>query len=130
MTPPTSSTAIRFLGALLAAGLLTPWLALAQGDAAAGKALYDRRCLGCHGDATKRNTQGPNLVGVVGRKAGTAGGGVTSRALTESGIVWNEATLQEFLAAPGDKVHGTIMPVGTERPQDRDDLIAYLKTMR
>ena len=130
MTPQPTPTAIRLLGALLVAGVLTPWPALAQGDVAAGKALYDRRCFGCHGDAKTRNTQGPSLVGVVGRMAGTAGGGATSRALTESGIVWNEASLQQFLAEPGDKVHGTIMPVGTQRPQDRDDLIAYLKTLR
>ena len=130
MTPQPTPTAIRLLGALLVAGMLTPWPALAQGDVAAGKALYERRCFGCHGDVKTRSTQGPSLVGVVGRMAGTAGGGTTSRALTESGIVWNEASLQQFLAAPGDKVHGTIMPVGTQRPQDRDDLIAYLKTLR
>lgn len=130
MTTRTTPIGIRLLGALLAAGTLAPCLALAQGDVAAGKALYNRRCLGCHGDANKPNTQGPSLIGVVGRQAGTAGGGTTSRALSESGIVWNEAALQQFLASPGDKVHGTIMPIGTERPQDRNDLIAYLKTMR
>lgn len=110
--------------------MLAPASAQAEGNAAIGRTLYERRCLGCHGDANTPNAQGPTLVGVVGRKAGSVGGGATSRALSESGIVWDEATLQQYLAAPGDNVHGTIMPVGTGRPQDRDDLIAYLKSLR
>jgi cytochrome c2 len=116
------------LVAVAAVGL--PALARAEGDAAIGRTLYERRCLGCHGDANTPNAQGPTLVGVVGRRAGTAGGGTTSRALSESGIVWDEATLRQYLAAPGDKVHGTIMPVGAQRVQDRDDLVAYLKSLR
>jgi cytochrome c2 len=117
------------LAASVAVSVLVPAPAQAEGNAAIGRTLYERRCLGCHGDANTPNPQGPSLVGVVGRKAGTAGGGATSRALSESGILWDEAALQEFLAAPGDKVHGTIMPVGTARPQDREDLIAYLKSL-
>jgi cytochrome c2 len=118
------------LGAVVAGSLLAPGPAQAEGNAAIGRTLYERRCLGCHGDANTPNAQGPSLVGVVGRKAGSSGGGATSRALAESGIVWDEATLKQYLAAPGDKVHGTIMPVGTQRPQDREDLIAYLKSLR
>jgi cytochrome c2 len=118
-----------FAAAAIAGGLLAPVPAQAEGNAAIGRTLYERRCLGCHGDANTPNAQGPSLVGVVGRKAGSSGG-ATSRALSESGIVWDEATLRQYLAAPGDKVHGTIMPVGTQRPQDREDLIAYLKTLR
>jgi cytochrome c len=117
------------LAASVAGSLLAPAPAQAEGNAVVGKTLYERRCLGCHGDANTPNAQGPTLVGVVGRKAGTVGG-ATSRALSESGLVWDEATLQQFLAAPGDKVHGTIMPVGAARPQDREDLIAYLKSLR
>ena len=123
------------LAATIAGSLLAP-AAQAEGNAAMGRTLYERRCLGCHGDPNTANAQGvpnaqgPSLVGVVGRKAGTAGGGATSRALSESGILWDEATLQQFLAAPSDTVHGTIMPVGTARPQDREDLIAYLKTLQ
>ena len=129
MNSRLTPTSTRLLGALLLAGLISPLAAHAQGDAAAGKTLYDRRCVGCHGDAKRAATQGPTLVGLLGRKAGTVGG-TTSRALTESGIVWSDATLEQYLASPGDKVHGTIMPVGTQRAQDRGDLIAYLKTLR
>jgi cytochrome c len=118
-----------FVAAAVAGGLLAAATAQAEGSAAIGRTLYERRCLGCHGDANTPNAQGPSLVGVVGRQAGISGGGATSRALSESGIVWDEATLRQYLAAPGDKVHGTIMPVGTQRPQDREDLIAYLKTL-
>ncbi|HEY7758574.1 MAG TPA: c-type cytochrome [Burkholderiales bacterium] len=127
--PPAAPSCMWLLAASVAGSLLAPAPAQAEGNAVVGKTLYERRCLGCHGDANTPNAQGPTLVGVVGRKAGTVGG-ATSRALSESGLVWDEATLQQFLAAPGDKVHGTIMPVGAARPQDREDLIAYLKSLR
>jgi cytochrome c len=129
MTSRPTSISTRLFGALLLAGLVSPLAAVAQGNAAAGKTVYDRRCVGCHGDAKRAATQGPTLVGLMGRKAGAVGG-TTSRALSESGIVWSDATLQQYLASPGDKVHGTIMPVGTQNPKERDDLIAYIKSMR
>jgi cytochrome c2 len=126
---PQATSRAWLLAAAVAGSLLAP-AAQAEGNAAMGRTLYERRCLGCHGDANLPNAQGPSLVGVVGRKAGTAGGGATSRALSESGMIWDEGTLGQFLAAPSDTVHGTIMPVGTARPQDREDLIAYLKTLQ
>jgi cytochrome c len=103
--------------------------AAAAGDAKAGRKLYEDKCLSCHGDAKTRGTLGPSLIGIIGRKAGT-GGGAQSRAMSESNITWDEQTLNEYLAAPSEKVHGTIMPIGVQRAQDRDDLIAYLKSMR
>jgi cytochrome c len=103
--------------------------AAAAGDAKAGRKLYEDKCLSCHGDAKTEGTLGPSLIGIIGRKAGT-GGGAQSRAMSESNITWDEATLKEYLAAPSEKVHGTIMPIGVPRAQDRDDLIAYIKSMR
>jgi cytochrome c2 len=129
-SPSRAAAGAWFLAVAVAGSVLAPGPAQAEGNAAIGRTLYERRCLGCHGDANTPNAQGPSLVGVVGRKAGSSGGGATSRALSESGIVWDEAALRDYLAAPGDKVHGTIMPVGTRRPQDREDLIAYLKTLQ
>ena len=102
----------------------------AAGDAAAGRKLYQNKCLSCHGDAKTKGTLGPSLAGIIGRKASDPGQGATSRAMSEANFVWTEATLDEFLAAPGNKVHGTIMPVGIASAQDRADLIAYIKTMR
>jgi cytochrome c len=117
---------------LCVAGLLVgvALTAHAEGDAAAGRKLYQNKCLSCHGDAKTKGTLGPSLAGIIGRQASEAGQGTTSRAMSEADFVWTETALDEYLAAPSSKVHGTIMPIGISRAQDRDDLIAYIKTMR
>jgi len=114
---------------ILAAAALSP-LAVAQGDPAAGQKLYSMTCVGCHGDAKTPATTGPTLVGIIGRKAGASAGGVISRANVESGIVWDEKTLDQYLASPSEKIHGTIMPIGVKNPKERIDLIAYLKSLK
>ena len=73
---------------------------------------------------------GPSLVNVIGRKAGADASGVISRGTAESGIVWDEKTLDEYLASPKQKIHGTVMPVGVKDAQERANLIAYLKTLK
>jgi len=117
---------------LCIAGLLVgvALTARAEGDAAAGRKIYQNKCLSCHGDAKTKGTLGPSLAGIIGRHASEAGEGTTSRAMSEADFVWTETALDEYLAAPSNKVHGTIMPIGVSRAQDRDDLIAYIKTMR
>jgi cytochrome c len=102
----------------------------AEGDAAAGKKRYQTACLGCHGDDRTAPTTGPSLVNIMGRKAGSVASGVVSRANVESGIVWDEQNLDQFLASPSEKIHGTIMPIGVRNPKERADLIAYLKTLK
>ena len=84
--------------------------ARADGDAAAGRKLYQNKCLSCHGDAKTKGTLGPSLVGIIGRHASDPGEGTTSRAMSEADFVWTETVLDEYLAAPSNKVHGTIMP--------------------
>lgn len=111
-------------------GALLPIPVWSAGDAAAGKKVYASRCLGCHGDLKTTSTLGPNLTGIVGRKAGTGESGVHSRALVESGITWDEASLRKFLAAPTKQVPGTNMPVDVPDPQQIDDVVAYLRTLR
>ncbi len=101
----------------------------AEGDAAAGRKLYQNRCLSCHGDAKTKGSLGPSLVGIIGRKASDPAQGATSRAMSEADFVWSDQTLDEYLAAPGNKVHGTIMPVGISNATDRANLIAYIKAM-
>jgi cytochrome c len=86
-------------------------------------------CLACHsvlGDGV-----GPNLHGVFGRKAGTQADfvGRYSQAMTSSGIVWDETSLDAFLAHPDAKVKGTHMLYpGLPDAARRRDLIRYLKT--
>jgi cytochrome c len=95
------------------------------GDAAAGEAVYSR-CLGCH--AIEYNRTGPKHCGVVGRKAGTVPGFEYSPAMKRSTLVWDEKTLQRFLADPLKTVPGTTMTyAGVPSSEDRTNLVAYLK---
>jgi cytochrome c len=101
--------------------------AKAEGDAVKGKAVFNR-CSACHA-VTDQNKVGPSLLGVVGRKAGTVAGARYSKAMPASGLTWDEATLSNFLAAPSKLVPGTTMPQGFPNAQDREDVIAYLKSL-
>ncbi len=95
------------------------------GDPKAGKAIYDR-CLACH--ALTYDRTGPRHCGLFGRRAGSVKGFVYSQAMKRSGIVWNEKTLNRFLANPLKVVPGTAMGyAGIPDNQERANLIAYLK---
>jgi cytochrome c len=66
--------------------------------------------------------------GLFGRQAGTVPGFDYSEAMKASGIIWDEETLDAFLSDPRGFVPGTKMTyAGVKNPQDRADLIAYLK---
>ncbi|MGI8841576.1 MAG: c-type cytochrome [Caulobacteraceae bacterium] len=98
---------------------------LPKGDAAAGAALFEDRCAMCH-VAAAGGGQGPSLVGVVGRKAGTAAGFHYTAALKGWGRVWTAAELDRFLTGPAKDVPGTAMAVAIHDPRQRADLIAFL----
>jgi cytochrome c len=112
---------------LLAAALALPTGAAAgtAPDAARGEQLYSR-CLACHALAYDR--VGPRHCGLIGRRAGSVPGFDYSDAMKRSKLVWNEKTLDRFLADPLKTVPGTTMTyAGVDIAQDRADLIAYLK---
>lgn len=105
--------------------------ALAAGDAAKGEAVFNR-CAMCH-TATKGggNGLGPNLFGVAGRKAASLPGFPYSPALRNSKIVWTDDMLRKWVQNPAKVVPGTRMVfAGLTRPQDVEDLVAYLKTRK
>jgi cytochrome c len=73
----------------------------------------------------------PNLVGVVGRKAGTTQSLLgPSENLKRYGVTWSAETLDEFLVNPNAKVSGTAMVGMLADPQQRADVIAYLATLK
>jgi cytochrome c2 len=97
-----------------------------KGDAVHGQQLY-AQCKICHSVDTDKNLIGPSLKGVVGRKSGEAVGFNYSANMKKAGLTWTPQTLSEFLTAPMKKVPGTRMAYGgMAKPEDRDDLIAYL----
>jgi cytochrome c len=95
------------------------------GDAARGKLIFQRRCVGCH--ASDGDREGPNLAGVFGRKAGSRPGFDYSAGLKNSGLTWNEATLEKWLKEPSSVEPDTKMDAHVAKAQERSDLIAYLK---
>ena len=98
------------------------------GDPVAGEKVF-AKCKVCHqiGEGAK-NALGPDLNGVVGRKAGSAPGYNYSAANKNSGLTWDEATLKRYLKDPRGVVPGTkmIFP-GLSNEKDIDNVIAYLK---
>ncbi|HZE91056.1 MAG TPA: c-type cytochrome [Rhizobacter sp.] len=106
----------------LAARASSAW---ADGDPASGRALYQARCAACH--SADYNGVGPAHRGVFGRGAGKAPGFAYSPALKASGLVWNDTTLDQWLADPEKLVPGQRMGVNVPEARERADLIAFLK---
>jgi cytochrome c len=101
-----------------------------KGDAAAGEKTF-AQCKACHVTAKGVNRVGPSLNAVVGRKSGTVAGYKYSAANQKSGVTWDEATLFKYLEAPMKFMPGTKMAFGgLKKPQDRANVIAYLKTQK
>ena len=101
---------------------------VASADVKRGQTLF-LQCRACHSLAEgEPHKVGPNLWGMFGRKAGLAPGFAYSEAVSGSGIEWSAATLNEWLARPSDFLPGNRMVfIGVKEPQDRANLIAYLK---
>ena len=103
--------------------------ALAQADLASGQKLFQQRCGVCHSlKAAEKKPTGPHLENLIGRKAGADDFGY-STGMKGAGIVWDEKTLSDFLAAPPKLVAGTTMPIGVPQAADREDIVAYLKSL-
>ena len=114
--------------------VLTCGSALA-GDPQKGKRVFNK-CLSCH-PVKKEGKQGigPNLFGVVGRKAGSVQQYKRYTGLKNADFVWDEATLDAWLANPKKfiKKRGrkkTLMMVKLRKVNQRDDVIAYLSTLK
>lgn len=108
------------LGMLMASA--TAWAA----DAQRGEALYTARCGACH--SIDDNGAGPKHRGLFGRKSGTQLGFDYSVALKAANLTWDEGTVSRWLSNPNALVPGNKMVVQlANEPQDRDDIIAYLK---
>ena len=98
------------------------------GDAALGEKVF-KKCKACHVVDKEKHKTGPHLVNVIGRTAGTAEGYKKySKAMKNSGIVWDDETLDGYLEKPKKYLKGTRMAfAGLKKEKDRANVIAYLK---
>lgn len=111
-----------------AAAGATVTLAGLTGNVENGQRIFGQ-CRTCHVVEPGVNRVGPSLHGVVGRAAGTVAGYSYSTANANSGVTWDEQTLFTYLEDPRGFMPGTKMAfVGLRDPQQRADVIAYLKT--
>ncbi len=101
-----------------------------KGDPAAGEKV-GIACKTCHAYVEGKNMVGPSLWALQGRTAGTVPGYSYSTANKNSGIVWNNEKLFQYLESPQRVIPGTKMTyTGIKDPQQRADMIAYLDSLK
>ena len=97
-----------------------------DGDAATGRQVY-RKCQACHSLEPGKNTLGPSLAGIIGKKSGEAPNYNYSAAMKAANLVWDAATLDAYLLDPQKLVPQNKMPFpGLKTANERKDVIAYL----
>ncbi|MGH6919151.1 MAG: c-type cytochrome [Geminicoccaceae bacterium] len=113
------------LGVALAA-LASSSVLAQEGDPAAGAKVFNK-CKACHVLDEEKNRVGPYLQGVFGRTAGSVEDFKYSSAMKESGIVWSDETITEYVSDPKAFVPGNRMAFpGLKKPEDIANLLAYL----
>lgn len=119
------------VGISLLSGLAFTYPAFADSDADKGKKVF-AKCTACHSLEEPKNRVGPHLVDILGRKTATVENFKYSPAMIkagEDGMVWDEATLTSYLAAPRQFIPGNKMIfVGLKKQEDISNLIAYIRS--
>ena len=96
-----------------------------DGDPTRGKDIFERRCTGCH--SLDQNREGPRLHDVYGRRSADVPNFPYSDALRNAHLVWNDTTLNQWLTDPDAFVLGNNMDFHVAKPQERKDVISFLK---
>jgi cytochrome c len=122
---------IVFIATVLSA-LAPPALAQDQkgADTQAGQLIFNNACRTCHSMKEGDSRLGPHLHGIIGRKAGAVADFQYSEAMKRGDVVWDEATLDRFIANPEAVAPGNRMKPfgGMASTEERSKLIAYLKS--
>lgn len=116
----------------LSTGFFATSQALAAGNPADGKTFFQGICAMCHNDTKGAGAKiGPDLYGIVGRKAGSQPGFSYSPAMKNANFVWTEEKLAEYIDNPQKAVPGNRMPYGgTHNLQKAQNVAAYLATLK
>jgi len=114
--------------ALSAAALLATIVAAHADDP---QMAFNNACRTCHSMKEGDNRLGPSLGGVVGRKAGSVAGYAYSPSMQNSGITWDEATLDKFIENPDQVVNGNKMKPfsGIADAGQRKEIVGFLKSI-
>jgi len=120
----TTTLRIMVLLALLPAG------AARGDDAASAQLVFNNACRTCHTTKEGDNRLGPELGGIIGRKAGSLPGYGYSSAMKGADFVWDEDRLGRFIANPDEVVPGNNMKPysGLASAEERAKVIAFLKS--
>jgi cytochrome c len=91
--------------------------------------MFNNACRTCHVLREGDNRLGPNLYKIIGRLAGSVDGYTYSSALENAEFVWDEETLDRFIANPEQAVPGNNMKPfgGISSPEDRAKIIGFLR---
>jgi cytochrome c len=113
-----------------AAALLVAGVAPARAEED-GEKTFKKYCAACHTTEAGKNKIGPSLAGVLGRKAGSIDGFAYSEANKGSGVVWDEAKLDQYLSDPKQFMPGNKMVFpGVKKSDERSAVIAFLKSAK
>jgi cytochrome c len=117
-----------FRSSLLAVSMIVLTIDAMAQDVAAGEKSFNK-CRACHQvGETAKNTVGPILNGLFGRKSGTVAGYNYSDANRNSGLTWDEQVFTDYIKDPKGKIPGTKMSfAGIKNEQEIKDLTAFLK---
>jgi cytochrome c len=117
------------VAALLVAGTGSLAQISAGADQRTAEIAFNKACRTCHTMKEGDNRLGPNLHGLIGRKSGSVPGYAYSESMKNAGIIWDDTTLNRFIADPEAVVRGNKMKPygGVASPEERATIIAHLK---
>jgi cytochrome c len=114
--------------AVISAGAVLSSNAVWAADDDSNQVVFNNVCRTCHTTVSGDNRLGPNLAGLIGRKAGSVEGYGYSSAMKNSGVVWDAKTLDQFIADPDGVIPGNNMKPfsGLTNAEERGKIVAFL----
>src|SRR4029079_1312203 len=100
-------------------------------DVTPGQLVFNNVCRTCHSIREGDNRLGPHMRGIIGRKAGSLPNYSYSSAMRDANLVWDDESLERFIANPDETVPGNNMKPygGLASAESRVKLVAFLKTL-